>query len=345
MRRKNEQALRLSDEMFSRAFRSNPAGMFIAVLSDSRIINANDSFLTMTGYRLMDISSREILTLDFFSPREDGRWLFSEIRARRPVKNREIVFRTRAGGRRRGIISAERVMMWGEACLLAAMADTTDARRLEDEILKIGLRERQNIAMSLHDDLCPQLIGIEVMVKMLHRHLDTAPVRDRLAEEIDRTEKIRTVVQDAIHKTRALSRGLEPVNLADRGFDVSLDTLADYVREVFGIPCTLERRLDQPPFTDDSQATHAYYIVHEALHNAVKHSEATRIHMTLTSDAETVSITVSDNGKGFDFSAKTQGMGIRIMTFRAARIGGTLAFDPVSTGGTRVTLVLPRHPH
>jgi signal transduction histidine kinase len=225
------------------------------------------------------------------------------------------------------------------------MADTTDARRLEEEILKIGLRERQNIAMSLHDDLCPQLIGIEVMVKMLHRHLDTAPVRDRLAEEIDRTEKIRTVVQDAIHKTRALSRGLEPVNLADRGFDVSLDTLADYVREVFGIPCTLERRLDQPPFTDDSQATHAYYIVHEALHNAVKHSEATRIHMTLTSDAETVSITVSDNGKGFDFSAKTQGMGIRIMTFRAARIGGTLAFDPVSTGGTRVTLVLPRHPH
>ncbi len=345
MRRKNEQALRLSDEMFSKAFRSNPAGMFIAVLSDSRIINANDSFLTMTGYRLMDLSGRELLTLDFFLPREDGRRLFSEIRARRPVKNREIVFRTRTGGRRRGIISAERVMVWGEACLLAAMADITDARRLEEEILKIGLRERQNIAMSLHDDLCPQLIGIEVMVKMLHRHLDTAPVRGRLAEEIDRTEKIRTVVQDAIHKTRTLSRGLEPVNLADRGFDISLDTLADYVREVFGIPCTLERRLDQPPFTDDTEATHAYYIVHEAVHNAVKHAKATRIRMTLISDAEKVCITVSDNGTGADFSAKTQGMGIRIMTFRAARIGGTLAFDPVSTGGTRVTLVLARHPH
>jgi PAS domain S-box-containing protein len=345
MRKKNEQALRLSDEMFSKAFRSNPAGMVIAVLSDSRIINANDSFLNITGYNLMDLSGRELLTLDFFSPREDGRRLFIEIRARRPVKNKEIVFRTRKGDRRQGIISAERVTVWGEPCLLAAMADTTDARRLEEEILKIGLRERQNIAMSLHDDLCPQLIGIEVMVKMLHRHLDTAPVRDRLAEEIDRTEKIRNVVQDAIHKTRTLSRGLEPVNLADRGFDVSLDTLADYVREVFGIPCTLERRLDQPPFTDDTEATHAYYIVHEAVHNAVKHAEATRIRMTLTSDAETVCITVSDNGKGFDFSTKTRGMGIRIMTFRAARIGGTLAFDPVSTGGTRVTLALARHPH
>ncbi len=345
MRKKNEQALRLSDEMFSKAFRSNPAGMFIAVLSDSRIINANDSFLTMTGYRLMDLSGREILTLDFFSPREEGRKLFSEIRARRPVKNKEIIFRTRAGDRRQGTISAERVMVWGEACLLAAMADTTDARHMEEEILKIGLRERQNIAMSLHDDLCPQLIGIEVMVKMLHRHLDTAPVRDRLAEEIDRTEKIRAVVQDAIHKTRTLSRGLEPVNLADRGFDVSLDTLATYVQEVFGIPCTLDRHLDQPPFTDDTLATHAYYIVHEAVHNAVKHAKATRIHMTLASDADLVCMEVSDNGQGFDWSAQTQGMGIRIMRFRAARIGGTLAFDPVSTGGTRVTLILARRPH
>jgi signal transduction histidine kinase len=54
---------------------------------------------------------------------------------------------------------------------------------------------------------------------------------------------------------------------------------------------------------------------------------------------------VSDNGTGFDFSTKPQGMGIRIMTFRAARLGGTLAFDPVSSGGTRVTLLLTRHPH
>ncbi len=258
----------------------------MAVLSDSRVINANDSFLTMTGYSLMNLLSREILTLDFFSPRKDGRRLFTEIRARRPVKNKEIVFRTRTGERRQGIISAERVMVWGEACLLAAMEDITDARRLEQEILKIGLRERQNIAMSLHDDLCPQLIGIEVMVKMLHQHLDRTPVRDRLVEEIGRTEKIRAVVQDAIHKTRTLSRGLEPVNLADRGFDVSLTSLADYVQEVFGIPCTLERRLDQPPFTDDTEATHAYYIVHEAVHNAVKHAEATRIHMTLTCDSK-----------------------------------------------------------
>ncbi|WP_024336670.1 cache domain-containing protein [Desulfotignum balticum] len=344
MRKKNEQALRLSDEMFSKAFRSNPAGMFIAVLSDSRIINANDSFLNITGYNLMDLLGREILTLDFFTPRQEGRWLFTEIRERRPVKNKEIVFWNRAKERRQGIISAERVMVWGEACLLAAMEDITDARRLEQEILKIGLRERQNIAISLHDDLCPQLIGIEVMVKMLHQHLDNAPARNTLAGEIGRTKKIRAVVQDAIHKTRTLSRGLEPVNLADRGFDVSLASLADYVREVFSIACFLDWQLDQPPFTDDTEATHAYYIVHEAVHNAAKHAQATRIDMVLTRDSENIRMEIFDNGNGFDFSTKTRGMGIRIMTWRAARIRATLAFEPMSPGGTRVTLKIARHP-
>lgn len=106
-----------------------------------------------------------------------------------PCEKQRDLFWNRAKERRQGIISAERVMVWGEACLLAAMEDITDARRLEQEILKIGLRERQNIAMSLHDDLCPQLIGIEVMVKMLHQHLNNAPARDILEEEIGRTKK------------------------------------------------------------------------------------------------------------------------------------------------------------
>ncbi|MBF0469715.1 MAG: cache domain-containing protein, partial [Desulfamplus sp.] len=52
-RKKSEKALRLSEEMFSKAFRSSPCGMFIADLKDSRIINVNDSFLAVTGYTLL----------------------------------------------------------------------------------------------------------------------------------------------------------------------------------------------------------------------------------------------------------------------------------------------------
>jgi PAS domain S-box-containing protein len=343
-RKKNEHALRLSEEMFSRAFHGNPAGMFMAAFPDGRIINANDSFLKITGYSRLNLQAQDLFTLDFFTPRRDGETLLAHIRKQGPVKNREIGFVTRTGEPRQGMISAEKVELWGKTCMLAAMEDMTDVQRMEQEILNISLRERRNIAMSLHDDLCPQLIGIEVMTKMLLQHLTRNQVRADLTEEILRTGKIRDLIRDAIHKTRTLSRGLEPVNLADRGFDASLAELAGYVQEVFSIPCILSWKLDFPPFRDNTDATHAYYIVHEAVHNAVKHSGATSITIFLTRDSETVCIGVLDNGKGFDPGEHTRGMGIRIMTFRAARIGGTLTFDRVPAGGTRVTLALALHP-
>jgi PAS domain S-box-containing protein len=344
-RKKNEHALGLSEEMFSRAFHSNPAGMFMAVLPEGKIINANDSFLSITGYSIQDLMNRDFQTLDFFTPRRDGQKLLSDISKQGPVKNREIKFLNRAKECRQGLISAEKVELWGQTCILAAMEDMTEVQRMEQEILNSSLRERRNIAMSLHDDLCPQLIGIEVMTQMLLRHLSRSPVRADLTEEILRTEKIRALIRDTIHKTRILSQGLEPVNLADRGFDASLAALTVYVQEVFSIPCTLSWKLDFPPFSDNTDATHAYYIVHEAVHNAVKHSGATGITIFLTSDSATLRMGVLDNGKGFDPRADTRGMGIRIMTFRAARIGGTLAFDPVPAGGTRVTLFLSLQPH
>lgn len=80
------------------------------------------------------------------------------------------------------------------------------------------------------------------------------------------------------------------------------------------------------------------------MHNAVKHAQATRIDMVLTRDSENIRMEIFDNGNGFAFPAHPRGMGIRIMTWRAARIGATLAFEPMSPRGTRVTLEIARHP-
>ena len=236
-------------------------------------------------------------------------------------------------------------------------------RLLEREILTISERERQKIAMDLHDDLCPQLIGIEVMTKMLQQRLGEKESADPLAlkvasetasrtvngtdsrtaskvpSEADRAGKIRALILDAIEKTRGLSRGLSPVNLVDRGFDVSLEELAAYVREVFHIACTLS--CDTQAFEDNSMATHAYYIAHEAVHNAVKHSKADNICICLTNQTKTVTLTIADNGIGLGSPKPGPGMGIRIMSYRASRIGALLGFEKSPGGGTLVRLELP----
>lgn len=336
-RKKSEKALRLSEEMFSKAFRSSPSGMFIASFKDSRIINVNDSFLAVTGYTLFDLIGKELMEIGFFHHSFDRKKLMTSFAEKREVKNWEITFLTAKGAKRTGMLSVEQVTLWGETCMLGAIEDVTESKRLEREILTISERERQNIAMNLHDDLCPQLIGIEVMTKMLQQRLGEKSAGDLLAGEVKSAGRIRGLIQDSIKKTRALSRGLSPVNVTDRGFDASLEDLAAYVREVFSISCTLTCNMSQP-FEDNSVATHVYYIVQEAVHNSVKHSKADQILISMTNQKDSVILTVEDNGVGVDRKRGSQGMGIRIMSYRASWIGASLEFDRGKSGGTLVRL-------
>ncbi len=341
-KKRNEQALKLTEEMFSKAFRSSPSGMFIATLDGNKVINVNDSFLKISGHTLLDLIGSDLLTFPFFQKREEGRALFRDIRERRPVVNREISFFTVSGQVREGLISGDGVTLWEEACLLGSIADITESRRLEREIMDISQNERQKIAISLHDDLCPQLIGIEFMAKMLENRLTQQG--DSLEEEALRIHKIRELILDAIEKSRNLSRGLSPVNLEDRRFNDSLEELARYVRDVFRINCILDCLPEQEagqPFRDNNIATHVYYIAHEAVHNAVKYAECTEIRICLGRTNGMIRMTVTDNGTGFDPAISHTGLGIRIMSYRAARIGGDLSIDQSEAPGTRVCLELP----
>ncbi len=338
-RKKSENALRLSEEMFSKAFKSSPLAMFIASLKNLCIINVNDSFLAVTGYSLPDIIDRKLREINFFYHPEDKKKMMDFLTKKTSVKNWEITFFTAAREKRTGIISLEQVNLWRESCLLGAIEDVTESRRMEREILTITERERQKIAMELHDDLCPHLIGIEVMTKMLQQRLNETPGGDRAGGEAERAGIIRLLILNAIEKTRRLSRGLSPMNLTEMGFDASLEELSAYVRDVFKVSCMLSCDTAQP-FEDKTIATHAYYIVHEAVHNAVKHARAKNIYILLTNQHKTVTLEIKDDGIGFQASAPLDSMGMQIMRYRAGRIGAVLEVKPAPNGGTIIKLEL-----
>ena len=207
-----------------------------------------------------------------------------------------------------------------------------EQKRLEREILNISERERQKIAMDLHDDLCPQLIGIEVMTKILMEKLE-----EKSINETADAKKIRQLILDTIAKTRQLSRGLCPVNLSDHRFDLSFEELATYIKEVFGIECVFNCSMAQS-IKDNSKATHIYYIAHEAVHNAARHSSAKKITIDLTITTQNITLEISDNGKGIDPVQHSRGMGLKIMTYRANRIGASLDIIQNAGGGTLVRL-------
>ncbi|HOE71785.1 MAG TPA: PAS domain S-box protein [Deltaproteobacteria bacterium] len=325
-------SLRNSEEMFSKAFRSSPVGIVIWKIDGGYFLNVNESFTKISGYSRSDVVNSTIREVGLFRARDDYERMINVLVGQGKIRGFDTELCTRSGEIRIVTISAEVIMLWDEPCMIATIEDITEKKILEREILSIGERERQKIGQDLHDDLGPHLIGIEVMSELLKKKIEKG-----LVPSASEVEKIRFLIEKAIQKTRRLSRGLCPVFLADHGLESLLQETALNVQEVHGITCTF--RYDRSILMDDiSVSTHIYYIVHEAIHNAIRHGRADRIGIELSYDGGMVTLTISDNGGGMENREHTQGMGLKIMNFRANMIGADLAIDSAPGGGTTVTL-------
>ncbi len=165
-------------------------------------------------------------------------------------------------------------------------------------------------------------------------------LQQRLAASDARAaEEARTIMDlanQATTQSRALARGLCPVELSEDGLVDALRQLAADTEKIFGIPC--EFRCETPASVADSAvATHLFYITQEAVNNAVKHSRADAITVSLSGGPDGLSVRVKDDGVGLPEGAdRTNGLGLRTMRYRADAIGAFLDIRSVPPRGTIV---------
>ncbi|MHC4094360.1 MAG: PAS domain S-box protein [Planctomycetota bacterium] len=195
--------------------------------------------------------------------------------------------------------------------------DITERRRLEEEILEISRREEQRIGQDLHDVVGQRLTGIAFLIKALQRRL-----AEQTLPEASAAAEIASMASETIIETRTLAKGLCPVDLTADGLMTALQEHAANVEELYDIVCTF--KCDRPVLVHEGAvATHLYRIAQEAVNNATKHAQAQRIEITIAADDERrVTLTVRDDGVGLpdDFD-RTDGMGLRIMNYRASHTG------------------------
>jgi signal transduction histidine kinase len=139
-------------------------------------------------------------------------------------------------------------------------------------------------------------------------------------------------------QTRALARGLCPVELAHTGLAVALMELSSQTELLHGITCQFDAP-DQSPPCDHLTATHLYRIAQESITNAVRHGGARTIEISLISDAQQHCLVIKDDGQGFDMNAQKlkRNNGLRLMEYRANMIGGVLSIDSRPGAGTRIS--------
>jgi PAS domain S-box-containing protein len=213
--------------------------------------------------------------------------------------------------------------------------DISERRGLELAVEAAAEQERTRIARELHDGLGQQLGGLRFLMDGLHRDLKSAKVPQaatagQLAKEI----------AIALTQARTLAHELYAVPSTPDGLLQALENLADRTSER-GIACKFA---SESPVLMPNQviASHLYRIAQEAVHNALKHSRATRIDLELVSQTDNVELKVRDNGIGFPVATHSRGLGLHTMEQRARLVGGQLSVQNQPHGGVLVICSVPK---
>jgi PAS domain S-box-containing protein len=210
--------------------------------------------------------------------------------------------------------------------------DVTSHRLLEKQIIEISDREQCRMGQELHDGLCQHLVGIGFAVELLREHL-----AQKGNSESVRAETISDMVNQSITLARQLARGLYPVRLDIDGLPSALDELAQRIRNQHSVECdfTCEGSV---LIHDPAAGFNLYRIAQEAVNNAVKHGQCSRIQMCLEAVEDEITLTIKDNGVGIPQPpSNPEGMGLHIMNYRAQVIGAALHIRRGIGGGSVVT--------
>ena len=212
--------------------------------------------------------------------------------------------------------------------------------RLESERQRSGRRvlaaqeaERLGIARDLHDEVGQLLTGVLL-------HLDSST--GSAPEHRDDIEEAKRAVRRALDEVRRISRELRPEMLEDLGLVSALTELSTSFGRS-GI--RVDRRFDTslPKLEPDTELA-VYRIAQESLTNVARHSNASRVTITLERGPDSVVLRIVDDGRGFDSARSEEHGGLRSMRERALLVGGALAIEQVRTGGVEVRLEVPTTP-
>jgi signal transduction histidine kinase/ligand-binding sensor domain-containing protein len=245
-----------------------------------------------------------------------------------------------------------RGIAWSAALSLAAGIVLYSARRRMHRQIERAERqhaverERARIAQDMHDDLGASLTRITLLSESARGELGDSK---QAAAEIDR-------ISDT---ARELTRSLDEIVWAVNPRHDTLDSLASYLGRfaqgyvaAAGLRCRLDLPVRLPPWLLTAEMRHNLFLAFkEALHNILKHADASEVRISLVLDRAAFALTVEDDGRGFEQGTIAsegvaggdriaRGNGMRNMRRRLSEFGGQCEIDSLPEKGTRVTFVV-----
>jgi signal transduction histidine kinase len=230
-------------------------------------------------------------------------------------------------GRVQAVTSVASLALENERLAAQVQAQLKEVRASRARIVEAADAERRRIERDLHDGAQQRLVALAM-------RLDQARQTSQGAEElIDATT---AELLTAVGEVRDLARGLHPAILGERGLAAAVEALAERA------PIPVQTKLTEAPVSTEAAAA-AYFLVTEALTNAARHAEASRVLVEIAVREGELVVTVSDDGRGGVEPAR--GTGLQGLSDRIETVGGTLSVDSPPGGGTTIRARLPLGPN
>lgn len=221
---------------------------------------------------------------------------------------------------------------------IGLIEDITDRRELLARTVEAAEAERMSLAADLHDGpiqyLTVAALKLDRLVNKLARAghdeaaLDARQVRDEVSAEMG--------------SLRDMMTALRPPVMDERGFDVAVHDTLQTVLANTDTRYTVESNLGGVRLAPELE-TAIYRLIREAATNIRKHAAAGHASVCLDTRAETIDVTISDDGSGFDTNQNNGGhVGLITMRERAESLGGTLRIETAMNEGTRLHASFPR---
>lgn len=339
-KKKIENDLKRSEIVYKSLFNSSPNAIGIVDKQHLKFLRVNE-----TGAKLYGYSTEEFLKLSVFDLRvpwehdkltsqfKSGKYAFDNSARQHLKKNGEIIWVEPY---------ITEIVYENTPAYLATIHDVTDKKRVEQELLQAAElrnmevtratleaeeKSRSAIGRELHDNINQLLVASTLFLKK------AKPFSEK---SISLLETGLGIIEKAITEIRILSSQFVPPSFKV----ISLDASIRYLAESFRLTGTLvdfDIKMDESTLPDTLKIN-LYRIVQEQFNNIIKYAEATRVTVKIKQVNNLLTLSVRDNGNGFDQQKKGKGIGFTNILHRAEAYNGKLVIESDLNNGCRIKI-------
>ena len=334
-----EKALRLSEEMFFKAFDHSPNIMIISTIDAKRILKVNKSFVRITGYSIQDAIVPILLNI---ISQEQLEIIRKMLRYHGEIKNLETNFRIKTGEIRVGLLSIDIIELNGQSHLLLIMNDITDKINFEKELARLDrLNLIGEMAAGIGHEIRNPLTTVRGFLQLFKGKdecLHQQEYLDLMIEELDRANSIISEFL-SLAKNKSISKNLTNLNKI-------IKTIAPLMQaDAVNVGKSIQLELSTIPDLLVDEKEIRQIILNLARNGLEAMSQGGLLTITTFMQKEEIVLSIKDQGSGINpeiidklgtpfFTTKDNGtgLGLAICYSIASRHGATIKIDPTNSG-------------